>query len=90
MRQNVPDGWKQNTANDGHALLYKLYKTGSIAKSITALDKIKKMVLANENAQYVGFTLSNDYMTVTLNGLGRDELIGTFIMRAEEIDKKLA
>lgn len=90
MEQNVPNGWKQNTADDGHVLLFKLYKTDSIAKSITSLDKIKEIVLANENAQYVGFTLSNDYITVTLNDLGNDELIGTFIMLAEEIDNKLA
>lgn len=90
MRQNIPDGWKENTASNGHVLLFKLYETGSIAKSITTLDKIKEIIIANENAQYVYFTLSNDYITITLNDLGNDELIGGFIMLAEEIDKKLS
>lgn len=61
-----------------------------MAKTIMTLDKIKGRVLASENAKYVGFTLSNDYITITLNDVGSNELVGAFIKLAEEINKKLA
>jgi len=90
MSQNLLKGWKQNITDDGHTLLFKLYETGSLSRSVAALDKIKELVLANKNAEYVGFTLSNDFLTVTLNNLGKNELVGQFIILANEIDKLLA
>lgn len=89
MDKELPKGWRQNIADDGHVLFFKLYKTGTLSKSLESLDKIRTIVLSHRDAQYVGFTLSNDFLTVTLNDLGKNELVEEFIVLAEKIDRSL-
>ena len=83
------NGWKQRSTESGYDLLFKLYKTDNLATSIEFLNKIKDVVLGHSKNKYIGFSLSNDYLTVTLNDLGKNEPIKQYKDLTKEIDKLL-
>jgi len=77
-------------AKSGTDLLFKFIKTGDLATTFDYFNKISQIILDSGQREHIHLALSNDFLTISLNDLGKEESLEDFIKIADLINSALA
>jgi hypothetical protein len=86
---DLPQGWKKGATSTENNSLFKVYKTNSMTLTFDYLDRIKQTLLSSGFKSCTYITLSNDYLTVTINDLGDKKPLEEMVLFAKVIDSIL-
>ncbi len=82
----VPDGWKINDTSNGNRMLFKFFKADSLKESFKRSSEISPVILDSGYAGQINLSLSNDFVTISLNDLGQENNIEQYYPLANKLN----